>query len=128
MSLKAIITQIKRLKIGETVGYGRTWKAKRGTLMALLPIGYADGYSRVLGNYWHVLINGKKAPIIGRISMDQTVADITDIPKVKVGDQAVLIGKQGKEEISADDIARQTGTINYEIVAKIASRVSRIYL
>ena len=96
--------------------------------MALLPIGYADGYSRVLGNYWHVLINGKKAPIIGRISMDQTVADITDIPKVKVGDQAVLIGKQGKEEISADDIARQTGTINYEIVAKIASRVSRIYL
>lgn len=128
MSLKAVIAQIKRLKAGETVGYGRTWKAKRETLMALLPIGYADGYSRALGNCWHVLINGKKAPIIGRISMDQTVADITDIPKVKVGDEAVIIGKQGKEEITADDIARQTGTINYEVVAKIASRVSRVYL
>lgn len=128
MSLKAIIAQIKRLKIGETVGYGRIWKAKRETLMALLPIGYADGYSRALGNCWHVLINGKKAPVIGRISMDQIVTDITDIPKVKVGNEAVIMGKQGKEEITATDIARQTGTINYEVVAKIASRVSRVYL
>lgn len=128
MSLKAVIAQIKRLKTGETVGYGRTWKAKRETLMALLPIGYADGYSRALSNCWHVLINGKKASIIGRISMDQTVADITGIPKVKAGDQAVIMGKQGKEEITATDIAKQIGTINYEVVAKIASRVSRIYL
>lgn len=127
MSLKTTIAQIKRLKKGETVGYGRTWKAKTETLMALLPIGYADGYSRSLSNNWHVLIKGKKAPLIGRISMDQTVVDITNIKNVKVSDEVVIIGKQGKEEITADDIAKQTGTINYEVVAKIASRVSRVF-
>ncbi len=127
LSWKTIVAQIKRLKKAETVGYGRTWKAKKETLMALLPIGYADGYSRALSNCWHVLIKGKKAPIVGRISMDQTVADITDIKDVEVGDEAVLIGKQGKEEITADSIAKQLGTINYEVVAKLASRVSRVY-
>ena len=128
MSLKTMIAQIKRLKIGETVGYGRTWKASRETLMALLPIGYADGYNRALGNCWHVLINGKKAPIIGKISMDQTVVDVTNIAGINVGDEVAIMGKQGKMEITADDLAQKLGTINYEVVAKIASRVTRTYI
>lgn len=128
LSLKTKIVQIKRLNRGDSVGYGRTYIAKKEQLMALLPIGYGDGYPRALSNCWYTLVGGKKAQIIGRISMDQTAIDVTRIPKIRVGQEIVLIGQQGKEIITADDIARQIGTISYEVISGIASRISRLYI
>lgn len=128
MTLKSIIVQIKQLKKGDTVGYGRTFQVKRKMLMGLLPIGYGDGYPRTLSNKFYVLVKGKKAPIIGRISMDQTAIDLSRIKNVKIGDEVVLIGQQGKETILADDLAKICSTINYEIVVGIAPRIPRIYL
>lgn len=128
MTLKSKIVQIKLLQKGDTVGYGRTFKAKRKMLMGLLPIGYGDGYPRALSNKFYVLVRGKKAPLLGRVSMDQTAVDISRIKNVKAGDEAVLIGRQGKETILADDIAKLCSTINYEIVVGIVPRIPRIYL
>ena len=127
MTLKSIVVQIKTLQKGDTVGYRRTYHAKRKMLMGLLPIGYGDGYPRALSNKFYVLINGKKAPIIGRISMDQKAIDISRIKNTNIGDEAVLIGRQGNETILADDIAKVCSTINYEIVAGIAPRIPRVY-
>lgn len=125
LTLKTIVTQIRRIHKGETVGYGRTYTAKRDTLVGALAIGYADGFRRGPTNWGEVLIRERRAKILGRVSMDQSSIDITDVPHPSVGDEVVLIGKQGREEITAGEIAQKIGTINYEILSSLSQRVDR---
>lgn len=127
LSLKTQVVQIRFISKGETVGYGRTFKAKKDTLVAAIPVGYADGFRRAPKNFGYVLIGGQKAPLLGRVSMDQSSINITNIPEVKVGDEVVIIGKQGKEEITVEEVAKRLGTINYEVVTALSNRVTRIY-
>ncbi len=110
------ISQIKTVPAGETVGYGRTWKAPVDTRLAVLPVGYADGYPRVLSNRAHVLIGGQRAPIRGRICMNLCMADVTHVPEAAAGDEAVLLGRQGDETLRAEDLAEWAGTIAYEVL------------
>ncbi|PID78344.1 MAG: alanine racemase [Deltaproteobacteria bacterium] len=128
MSLKARIVQVKNVKKGSSVSYGRTWFAKKDSRLAIIAIGYADGFQRLLSSKTYVLINGEKAPLRGTICMDMCVADITDIKNVTPGEYATIIGKDRDNEISADYHAKQIGTINYEIVSSITSRVKRLYV
>ncbi len=128
LSWKSVISLVKTVKRGETVGYGRTFKADKDYKVATVATGYADGYSRLLSNIGHVLIHGKKAKILGRICMDQMMVDVSEIPEVKMGDAAVLIGKSGNLSYTADDMAKQIGTIGYEIVCGISKRVQRYYI
>jgi alanine racemase len=125
MSLYSVVSQIKTIKQGESVSYGRTYTAKSEMKTAVIPVGYADGYPRALSNKGYMLINGQKAGILGRVCMDQTVVDITDIPGVSVGDRVVVIGKSGEESITADTLAALAGTIGYEITCGIGLRVPR---
>jgi alanine racemase len=127
LSLRAMIVQLRTIKPGETVSYNRTFVAKRPSTIAVLPIGYADGYNRQLSNKGFVLIDGKRAPIVGLICMDMTMVDVTDIPSVRVGDCVTLIGRQGQEAIWADEIAGWTRTIPYETLCAIGSRIPRVY-
>ncbi|MBR6336298.1 MAG: alanine racemase [Ruminococcus sp.] len=128
MTLRATISMIKTVEAGTQVSYGRTYTASRPTRLATITCGYADGYPRALSNKGYVLIGGKKAPITGRVCMDQFMCDVTDIEDAHVGDYATLIGRSGDEVITADDIADMTGTIGYEIVCGIASRVPRVIM
>ncbi len=128
MELKSVVSYIKRLHKGESVSYGRTFTAEREMIAATIPAGYADGYPRLLSGKNTVLINGHRARGIGRICMDQTMADITDIPGVRVGDTVTLFGKDGGEFISADRLADSYGTIGYELVCGISPRVPRVYM
>lgn len=127
MSLKSHITMVKTIKAGCSVSYGATWTADKDTVVATVPVGYADGYMRILSNKGYVLIHGKKAPIIGRICMDQLMVDVTKISKVKQFEEVVLIGKQKDAEITAEEIAELADTINYEIVCAVSERVPRVY-
>jgi len=116
-SFKTQIVFLKELLKGECIGYGRTYTTeKKRTVIASLPVGYADGYNRLLSNQGEVLVRGKRFPVIGRVCMDQTMIDVTNLPRVKIGDEVVLWGRQGKEEISVEEIADKIRTINYEIV------------
>lgn len=128
LSLKTRIVQIRKISQGETVGYGRTFRAAKPTLVAAIPVGYADGFRRAPKNWGKVLIGGMFSNILGRISMDQTSIDVTDIPNACVGDEVVLIGKQKNNQITADHVAAAIGTINYEVTSSLASRVSRLYV
>lgn len=129
LSLKARVTSIKNMYQGEHAGYGLDFTAQRNTKAAVLSIGYADGLPRCLSNgAGSVLINGRRAPVIGRICMDQTTVDATDIPDLQVGDEAVLIGRSGSEEITAMDLAGQAGTITNEILSRLGSRLERILI
>ena len=128
MNLCARIVHINTIKPGETVSYGRTFKAKRKTKIAVLPIGYADGYPRILSNKAQVLLHGKRCNVVGTICMDHTMVDVTDIDNVACGDEVVLIGKQGDLEITAKELADLAGTIHYEIVTGIQKRVEREYI
>lgn len=129
MELKAKVVMVKEVEEGTPVSYGRTFVTKRRSRIATLPIGYADGYSRLLSNKGRVLIHGEYAPIVGNICMDQCMVDVTDIKKeVKTGDEAVIFGAQGNNEITVDEIARLCNTINYEIVCLIGKRIPRVYL
>jgi alanine racemase len=127
---KTRVTAVRSIPRGATVGYGATFRAERTTRLALLPVGYADGLSRLVSNRGAALVHGHRAPIVGRVSMDQATIDVTDIPGVAAGDEAVLIGAQGnqrgREQITADDVARLTGTISYEVLCAIGARVPRI--
>ena len=123
---KTQITSLRTLQAGETVGYGRTFVAERETRLALLPVGYADGYNRLLSNRGHVLVRGHQAPIAGRVSMDQTVVDVTKIPGVGVGDEVVLLGSQGEHSIDAWDLADLAETVPWEVLCAISSRVPRV--
>jgi len=115
-SFKTQITFLKELPQGEYISYGRTYITKSGTKIASLPVGYADGYSRLLSNRGEVLVRGKRFPVIGRVCMDQCMVDVTDLPQVEVGDEVVLWGRQGREEITVEEIAEKIATINYEII------------
>jgi len=128
MSLRSSIAYLKRLPAGATVSYGRTCMLERESLIATIPIGYADGYSRLLSNRGEVLIRGKRAPIAGRVCMDMIMADVTDIEGASEGDRVTLLGRDGDEFISADDIAEKVGTIAYEVLCGIGSRVRREYV
>ena len=120
--------QVKELPAGASVGYGRTFTAKRKSRIAALPIGYADGYHRLLSNRGAVLVRGKRAPVAGRISMDLTMIDVTDIAGVIQGDEVVLIGRQGAENISADEVAGWAETISYEVLTSVSARVPRVLI
>jgi alanine racemase len=123
---KTQVTSLRTLQTGETVGYGRTFVAERETRVALLPAGYADGYNRLLSNRGYVLVRGERAPIAGRVSMDQTVVDVTEIPEVAIGDEVVLLGSQGNESVDAWDLADLAETIPWEVLCGISSRVPRV--
>ncbi|MFY9177596.1 MAG: alanine racemase [Caldicoprobacterales bacterium] len=122
------IIYLKEIGFGCSVSYGRTYIAQEPRKVATLPVGYGDGYSRLLSNKGWVIIRGKKAPIIGNICMDQMLVDVSDIPGVQIGDRVILIGQQGNEYIFADDIANIYGTISYEVLTNINNRVPRIYV
>ena len=127
MSWSAFVSYVKDIPAGSFVSYGRTYRSESPVRAATVTCGYGDGYFRAAGEKGYVLIRGKKAKIIGRVCMDQMMADVTEIDGVTAGDEAVLIGKSGEEEITADDIAEWAGTISYEILLSTAGRVERIY-
>ncbi len=122
---KTRVTSLREIEEGTVAGYDATFRAHRKTRLALLAVGYADGLNRLLSSRGSVLIRGKRAPIAGRISMDQTMVDVTDVEGVAVGDEVVLIGEQGGEKITATDMASLTGTIAYEVLCDITARVPR---
>ncbi len=129
MSLKAVVSQVKELNAGDSVSYGRTYRAEHDRIRAAtVTVGYADGYSRLLSGKADVLVRGKRCPIIGRICMDQLVLDVSHVDDVKEGDIVTLIGRDGNEEITADELASLYGTIGYEVVCGISKRVPRIYI
>ncbi len=127
LTLTTKVVQVRTLTPGESVSYNRTYIASRSSRIAVLPIGYADGYSRSLSNRGTVLIGGRHARIVGRVCMDMTMVDITDIPGVRPGDEAVLIGRQGALQITAADLAAWSGTIPYEVLCAIGTLATRIH-
>lgn len=130
LSLKSRISFIKTVNSGEPISYCGTFKAENDSVIATIPVGYADGYSRILSNKSKVLIKGFEVPVVGNITMDQFMVDITGIygkKKIKTGDEVVLIGTSGQKRISAGDIAELLGTINYEVTCMIKKRIPRVY-
>ncbi|MDQ3179912.1 MAG: alanine racemase [Acidobacteriota bacterium] len=128
LSLHTRIAHLKKVPAGETLGYSRTFTTKKDSLIATIPIGYQDGLTRRLSNKGRVLINGSFAPVVGRISMDWTILDVTNVPNIKVNDEVILIGEQNKEKITAEELASLTETISYEITCGINRRVTRKYV
>jgi len=126
MSFKTRIVFLKRVTAGATVSYGASFIAKRRSVIATLPVGYADGYNRLLSNKGEVLVRGMRCPVAGRVTMDMMMIDVTKVPGAAIGDEAVLIGSQGAEKITAEEIADSTGTINYEVTCAVSSRVPRM--
>jgi alanine racemase len=127
MTVRSRITLLKRVSAGETLGYGCTFEASRETSVATLPIGYNDGFVRALSNRGRVIVRGHYAPVVGRISMDLTLLDVTDVPGVAVNDCVTLIGADGDLSLTAEDIAQTAGTLSYEITCGISARVPRRY-
>jgi alanine racemase len=127
MTLKARAVAFSEVAEGETVGYGGTWRAPRPSRVALLPVGYGDGYLRSSQPGGWALVHGRRIPLVGRVSMDSVTADVTDLPGVRAGDEFVLLGRQGSESISAADLARQRNTIAWEVLATMARRLARVY-
>ncbi len=128
MSIKTRVSNIKRVPKGFPLGYGHTYITDKETVIATVPVGYADGYPRLLSSTGQMLVRGVPAGIAGRVCMDQLMLDVGHIPGVEVGDEVVVLGRQGENEITADDLARLTETINYEVVARILPRIPRIYI
>ncbi|MHC1723273.1 MAG: alanine racemase [Aminipila sp.] len=128
MSIKANIVHLKKVGKGFSVGYGRKFISERESLIATVALGYADGYPRPYSAHAKVIVNGVIAPIAGNICMDQCMIDVTDVPNVKVGDEVIIMGSDGKNTILADDIANATGTINYEIVCAFGQRLPKVYV
>jgi len=128
MTLKSRVARVRTLPAGSSISYGRTYTTTRPTPVALVPVGYGDGYHRLISNRGEVLIHGRRAPIVGRVCMDQLMVDISGIPNVKLNDEVVLFGRQGDEEISVEEVAAWAETINYEVVTAIMSRVTRVYV
>jgi len=128
MSWKTNIVNIKTIAAGESVSYGRRFIAEKPTVVATLPVGYGDGFKRRLTGRAEVLIHGQRAPLLGTVCMDQAMCDITHIKNAAIGDEVVLIGQQGSETITADELAAHADTISYEILLSISDRVPRIYL
>lgn len=127
MRLTTRVLFVKEVAPGTPISYGRTFVTERTSRIATLPVGYGDGYTRALSNKGHVLIRGIRAPIVGRVCMDLTMVDVTNIPGVVAGDEVVLIGTQGEERMTAEELASKAGTISYEIFTSISKRVPRIF-
>jgi alanine racemase len=127
LTLHSKISLLKHLPIGETLGYSRTFIIGRESIIATIPIGYQDGYMRALSNYCKVIINGVYANVVGRISMDWALIDVTDVPNVKIDDEVILIGEKDGLKITSEDLAMKTNTISYEITCGINQRVTRVY-
>jgi len=127
MSVTSEVGFLKEVSAGDSLGYGRTFIAQRNSIVATVPIGYADGYPRALSNKGEMIVCGKKAPVVGRVSMDWTILDVTDIPNVEIGTKVTVIGHDGDESISAECLAADTDTISYEITCGFSSRVARIF-
>lgn len=125
LSLRSYVATVRRFEAGQSAGYGRTWRAERETWVGTLPIGYGDGVLRVFSNTCELLVGGRRYPIVGNVSMDNLTIDLGPDPAVQIGDEAVLIGRQGEEEITAEEIATRIGTINYEVTTALSSRVIR---
>lgn len=127
LSWKTIISEIKQIAAGERVGYDLTYTAKKKMRIAVCPIGYWHGYPRALSNNAFTLVRGVRAPVIGRVSMDMIVIDVSSVPRVKEGDEVVLIGRSGKEEIFAEDLAKRAGTTAYELLTRLNPLMKRLY-
>lgn len=125
---KSKISQVKHVGVGESISYGRTFITKRPSVIATVTTGYADGYNRLLSNRGFIMVRGQKAPIVGRICMDQTLIDVTDIPDVKMGDTVVLLGESDGLKYDANDMAADLNTIGYEVLCGISKRVQRFYV
>jgi len=128
LSLKSRVSRVRELPPGAGVSYGRTFITDKPTLAALVPVGYGDGYHRVLSNRGCVLVRGARAPILGRVCMDQFVVDVSAIPGVQQDDEVVLVGRQGEACIRAEEVALLAGTLNYEVTTSLLPRVTRVYL
>lgn len=126
MAWKTGVIHLKTVEQGTAVSYGGSWVAQRPSLLATLPVGYADGWGRMYSNRAQVLVRGRRVPIVGRVTMDMSLCDVTDVPGVEVGDEVVLLGSQGSERISAEELARQADTIPYEVLCSIGARVPRV--
>jgi alanine racemase len=128
LSLRARVARVSEVERGATVGYGRTWAAGRPARIALVMCGYGDGYRRGFGNRAHVLVRGRRAPVVGRVAMDMCMVDVTAVPEVAAGDVATLLGCDGQERVDADELATLADTISWEILTGISARVPRLYL
>lgn len=128
MSLLTKITHLKQVPKGDTLGYGRTFSTEKDSIIATIPIGYQDGYSRALSNCGQVIIKNQFAPVVGRVSMDWTIIDVTEIEDVKLNDEVILIGSSESLTVKTEELAAKTATISYEITCGINRRVSRIYV
>jgi alanine racemase len=128
MSLRSRIMLLKQVKKGEKLGYGCTFETSRDSLIATLPVGYDDGYRRALSNCGRVIVREEFAPVVGRVSMDLTLVDVTDVPDIALDDEVILLGRVGELSITAEDIAEIVGTISYEITCGVSPRVPRVYL
>ena len=126
LTWKTGITHLKTIEPGTAVSYGALWTAKRRTLLATLPVGYADGYSRAWSNKASVLVRGRRVPVVGRVTMDMTLADVTDVPGVSLGDEVVLLGRQGDDRVSAEELAVHVDSVHYEVLCGLGARVPRI--
>jgi alanine racemase len=125
LTWKTIVAQIKNIPAGTSVGYGLTERVSRDSKIAILPIGYYDGYDRKLSSIGSVLVRGKRCKILGRVCMNMIIIDVTDVEKVELEDEVVLLGRQGREEVSVEDLAQKIGTINYEVVTRINPYILR---
>lgn len=126
LAFKTQVAQVKDIPAGEGISYGATYVTTAPTRIAVLPVGYADGFRRAPANWGEVLVRGARAPLVGRVCMDQCMIDVTHIPGVRQGDEVVLIGRQGEDELTADEVARKLGTIAYEVTSELLARVPRI--
>lgn len=126
MTWKTIVAQVKNVAAGTPIGYGLTERVSRDSKIAILPIGYWDGYDRKLSSVGNVLIHGKRCKVLGRVCMNMIIVDVTDLEKIELEDEVVLLGRQGREEIIADDLAEKIGTINYEVVTRINPLIPRV--
>ena len=127
MSVRTRIVHVQEVRSGESVGYGGTWQARRASRVAVLPVGYDDGLDWRLGNLGEVLVRGRRVPIIGRISMDYTSIDVSDVPGVGPGERVTLLGADGGARIRAEEIAALAGTVPYDVTCSIGKRVERVY-
>jgi alanine racemase len=131
MQVRTELIAVREIPTGQSVGYGATWKASRTSRIATIPMGYADGLSRALSNRGELLVRGKRAPLVGVVSMDMAMLDVTEVPDVRVGDECVVLGcqkgSQGQDTISVEEIARHLGTIPWEVLTDISRRVPRFY-
>jgi alanine racemase len=126
LSFKTRVAQVKQLPPGSYISYGNTYRTTGNETIAVIPVGYADGFRRAPARWEYVLVHGQRAPIVGRVCMDQTMLNVTHIPGVRQGDEVVLIGQQGNESIAVEQVAEWLGTINYEVISEILARVPRV--